>query len=176
MSSDLFVKISGPIENDLLLSDSAQAFKDLMNVEIDVPFHFRDTGTIVLVGTDFGTYFDILEIEAQPPWITAEEAGTYAGGTCSGSEALPWAVTASVALALARRYQTNISDSGSRWVKFAPPLHLDNQRGCSAIIFQQAVANRHKFSAIEPAANEFYNNLPVLVEDPGWMKRKPFAS
>ncbi len=170
MSSDLSVKITGPIENDLLLSDSAQAFRDLLNVEMDTPFRFWNTGTIVLAGTDFGTYFDVLEIEAHPPWITAKEAGAYAMVTCSGSEALPWAITASVALALARRYQTNISDTGSRWVKFVAPLHLDNGRGCSQAIFQQAVANRRKFSAIEPAASEFYSNLPVLVEDPGWMK------
>ncbi len=171
MSSDLSVKIDGPIENDLLISDSAQAFKDLLNVEIDTPFRFRDTGTIVLAETDFGVYFDVLEIEAQPPWITVEEAGAYASVTTSGSQALPWAVAASVALALARRYQTNIIDCGSRWVKFPAPLHLDNGRGCPPAIFQQAVANRRKFSAIESAAIEFYNNLPVLVEDPGWVKR-----
>jgi len=168
MSSDLSIKIEAPVNHEMLVHSAARIFKELLNVDFVTPFCFMSPSFIGLndfsdsVPEDFGygVYLLYVELDAQPPWITTE-AGTYAFVDASGIHALPFVIAASVALAIAYEYNTNIIDDGSRWVRFPNPS--ENGSGCSANIFQLAVANRRRFSNLELAAAEFYKRLPVSV-------------
>lgn len=168
MSSDLSIKINVPLDlinRDLLLQDAERIFREILNVDFTTSFCFWDPGTIGLTKIGNGVSFGDLEVEPDPPWITTE-AGIYTFVTTGGIHPLAFAVAASVGLALAYEYGTNIIDDGSRWVEFPDPRK--SLRGCSAMIFQEAVTNRHRFTTLEAAAAEFKKNLPVFVADPGW--------
>ena len=164
MSSDLSIKINVPLDRinrDLLLQDAERIFREILNVDFTTSFCFWDPGTIILTGTDHGVYVGDLEVDPCPPWITTE-AGIYAFVDTGGIYSLPWAVAASVGLALAYEYRTNIIDDGSRWVRFPNPAKTCGV-GCPANVFQLAVSNSSKFSDLELAADDFYSRLPVSV-------------
>lgn len=165
MSSDLSVKIDLPIDTDLLLQDAGPIFSEILNVSFITPFCFWGS-SIGLLEVGHSVCFDELEIEANPPWITTQ-AGVYAFTTTGGTDGISYAVAASLILALAYRYEANVIDGGSRWVKFPNPLK--NDRGCSAELFQRAVANPREHSDLEAAGSEFFKRLPVFVADPGWV-------
>lgn len=167
MSSDLSVKIQPPISKELLLQDAERIFSQILNVGFVTPFCFWGSW-IGLVEIGHSVDIGELEIETQPPWITSEQAGVYAIATTGGIHGISFAVAASLILALAYTHGSNVIDSGSRWVKFPHPLELDNDRGCSAAIFERAITNRVKFANLGMAGSEFLKRLPVLVADPGW--------
>ena len=167
MSSDLSVKIQPPLDNGLLLQDAARIFSEMLGVGFVMPFRFWGS-SIGSVEIGYSVCFDEMELEEQPPWITSEQAGTYAFVTTNGNHGIPYAVAASVILAVAYKHSSNVIDNGSRWVKFPHPLELENDRGCSAATFQKAVTNSSAFADLEAAASAFYKRLPNWVADPSW--------
>ncbi len=161
MSSHLSAKIQPPIDNDLLLRDAEHIFSEIVNVGFVTPFCFWGS-SIGLVEIGHSVDFGEVEIEAQPPWITTE-AGVYAFASTGGSHGIEYAVAASLMIAVAMKYNSDIIDDAVRWVRFPGPPR--NYYGCPASVFQQAVTNTERFSDLETAAGAFYKRLPVLLTE-----------
>ncbi len=163
MSSDLSVRILRPIDEEQFLHDSSEVFSALLNIPTRFSFAFlSDAKTWVgPTALEHNAYFDTIEMEAIPPWLPEERAGTYAYAEAKGIWSLPYVIAASIIITLARQNKQPIIDDGARWIKSETIAMIDD--GYDANHVFEALKNPEPFASVDEAATAFYKRLPVRL-------------